>query len=493
MSSVAVEPISDSTPSGSVSASDAIIKVEGVSKVYHLWESPSARLKHAVIGSLADVVPGRAREVLRAKNARYRTDFCALHDFSLRVERGHSVGIIGKNGSGKSTLLQIIAGTLRPTFGTVSVRGRVAALLELGSGFNPDFSGEENVFLNATLLGMTKGEIDQRYDDILRFADIGNFITQPVRTYSSGMIVRLGFSVAAHANAEILIVDEALAVGDVFFQQKCYRRIREIIESGTTFLFVSHDFIAMQSICQTGVLLECGRKVFEGPADACAHRYMRETFAIPVPTRPQDTPDSAGKTERVTAEPGERQVKLDLTEPVGLEVRSVDERIAKAAAAIDLLPTARSRHGEKWMEFLAMSLTDLDGEPVMSVAMGDEVYLTMLVRVNRGIVNPEVVFRLIDRLGNLVFCTCNSSLRHDLGEFVAGSEFAVRFRTRLSVDVGHYTFTLETGKQADDRPNIGIYFEIVEGVGPIQVFDPRPDEVRPYYGMAQLPCEMEVF
>jgi hypothetical protein len=129
----------------------------------------------------------------------------------------------------------------------------------------------------------------------------------------------------------------------------------------------------------------------------------------------------------------------------------------------------------------------------MSVAMGDEVYLTLVVRVNRGIVNPEVAFRLIDRLGNLVFCTCNSSLRYDLGEFAAGSEFAIRFKTRLSVDVGYYTFTLETGKQADDRPNIGIYFEIVEGVGPIQVFDPHPDEVRPYYGMAQLPCEMEVF
>jgi lipopolysaccharide transport system ATP-binding protein len=484
MSSAAVEPISK--PSGSSSASEPLIEVEGVTKVYHLWESPAARLKHAVLGKMAEVMPSGLRGTLQKKIAGYRNDFCALRDFSLRVERGHSVGIIGKNGSGKSTLLQIIAGTLRPTSGRVTVRGRVAALLELGSGFNPDFSGEENVLLNATLLGMTKREIDQRYDEILRFADIGEFISQPVRTYSNGMVVRLAFSVAAHANAEILIVDEALAVGDVFFQQKCYRKVREIIESGTTFLFVSHDFIAMQSICQTGVLLEQGRKAFEGSAEACAHRYMRETFAMPVPGK--DEPN-----EPVSALPGERKVELDLSEPVGLNVRRPDQEIAKAVTSIDLLPTARSRHGEKWMEFLAMSLTDLEGEPVMSVAMGEEVYLTMLVRVNRGIVSPEVAFRLIDRLGNLVFCTCNSSLRHDLGEFVAGSEFAIRFKTRLSVDVGHYTFTLETGKQAEDRPNIGIYFEIVEGVGPIQVFDPRPDEVRPYYGMAQLPCEMEVF
>jgi hypothetical protein len=250
-------------------------------------------------------------------------------------------------------------------------------------------------------------------------------------------------------------------------------------------LFVSHDFIAMQSICQTGVLLEEGRKVFEGPADACAHRYMRETFAVPVPV-------TDGPTEATNGLPGERRVELDLSEPVGLDARRADEGIAKAVTSIDLLATARSRHGEKWMEFLAISLTDLEGEPVMSVAMGEEVYLTLLIRVNRGITNPEVAFRLIDRLGNLVFCTCNSSLRYDLGEFVAGSEFAIRFRTKLSVDVGHYTFTFETGKQAEDRPNIGVYFEIVEGVGPIQVFDPHPDEVRPYYGMAQLPCEMEV-
>jgi hypothetical protein len=215
---------------------------------------------------------------------------------------------------------------------------------------------------------------------------------------------------------------------------------------------------------------------------------MRETFAVPVPTQDKKNPVESG-----SAAVDDPKVKLDLSEPTGLDVRKADEGIAKAVLAIDLLPTARSRHGEKWMEFLGMSLTDLEGEPVVLVAMGDEVYLTLLVRVNRGIVNPEVVFRLIDRLGNLVFCTCNSSLRHDLGEFVAGSEFAIRFKTRLSVDVGHYTFTLEAGKQAENRPNIGIYFEIVEGVGPIQVFDPHPDEVRPYYGMAQLPCEMAVF
>jgi lipopolysaccharide transport system ATP-binding protein len=486
MSSAAVEPLTTVNPPRSAETLAPIIEVEGITKVYHLWESPAARLKHAVASRFATSLPAKARTILEAKIARYRNDFSALRDVSFRVERGESVGIIGKNGSGKSTLLQIIAGTLRPTFGRVSVRGRVAALLELGSGFNPEFSGEENVFLNATLLGMTKAEIDERYDEIVKFADIGEFIKQPVRTYSSGMTVRLAFSVAAHARAEILIVDEALAVGDVFFQQKCYRKIREIMDSGTTFLFVSHDFVAMQSICKTGILLENGYKAFEGPAEACAHRYMRDTFAVAVAS--QVEPAEPSSTPAVQSNPS-----LDLRQPVGAAIRRVNAKIAESIAAIDLLGTAGARHGEKWMEFVAVSLTDLSERPLMSAAIGQEVYLTMSVRVNRGIINPEVAFRLIDRLGNTVFCTCNSSLRHQLGEFIAGSEFAVRFKIRLSVDVGHYTFTLETGKQAEDRPNMGIYFEIVEGVGPIQVFDPHPDEVRPFYGMAELPCEMEVF
>jgi lipopolysaccharide transport system ATP-binding protein len=485
MSSAAVEHFSPVTHPKSAAVAPPIIEVEGVTKVYHLWESPLARLKVCVASQLASRLPAKARTALETKIAHHRHDFTALRDVSFRVERGESVGIIGKNGSGKSTLLQIIAGTLRPTSGRVTVRGRVAALLELGAGFNPEFSGEENVFLNAMLLGMSKAEIEERYDEILKFADIGEFIKQPVRTYSSGMTIRLAFSVAAHARAEIVIVDEALAVGDVFFQQKCYRKIREIIDSGTTFLFVSHDFVAMQSICRTGILLEDGSKAFEGPAAACAHRYMRDIYAVTVASLAEGS--AASSMPVIESKP-----RLDLRLPVDANVRRADDKIAESIMALDLLGTAGARHGEKWMEFIAVSLTDLSGGPLMSAAIGQEVYLNMFVRVNRGIVNPEVVLRLIDRLGNTVFCTCNSSLKQQLGEFVAGSEFAVRFKFRLSVDVGHYTFTLETGKQAEDRPNMGIYFEIVEGVGPIQVFDPQPREVRPFYGMAQLPCEMEL-
>jgi lipopolysaccharide transport system ATP-binding protein len=352
----------------------------------------------------------------------------------------------------------------------------VAALLELGSGFNPEFSGEENVHLNASLLGMTKREINQRYDAIVRFADIGDFISEPVKSYSSGMLVRLAFSVAVHADADILIVDEALAVGDVFFQQKCYRKIREIMDRGTTFLFVSHDYIALQNLCDHGIILERGVKAYEGPAEQCAHRYMRQVYAPNPELATQDAPT----------------VDLSVPKESTLRELTLTEVHFDGVRRADFLPSTKSRHGDKSLELIAASFTNRAGIPQQTIGRGDEGFLSLLIRVNRGIHNPEVAFRLIDRLGNTIFCTCNSSLQQPLGDFVQGDQFGVRFKVRLSVAPGPYTFTLELGKQAEDRPNIGIYFDVAEGVGPVQVFDPAPDEISPFYGMAQLPCEMEM-
>lgn len=460
-------------------AHDLIIEVSGVVKAYQRWHRPSSRLVYALFQQLARFAPGTLRGKLLAARTRYCQDFYALNGISFAVGRGKSLGIIGKNGSGKSTLLQIIAGTLRPTSGTVNVRGRVAALLELGSGFNPDFTGEENVRLNAALLGMTRKEIEERYPEIVRFADIGDFIGQPVKTYSSGMLVRLAFSVAVHADADILIVDEALAVGDVFFQQKCYRKIREIMERGVTFLFVSHDHVALQNLCDRGIILDHGRITFEGPAEQCAHKYMRQAYCLS-----DETQGDADTFQPV--------VDLSLPEPKhGREHRAVAGQKRATIRAGNILHTAKARHGEKRMEFQAAAFTDKAGRPLATIAMCDEGYLSLIVRINEGINDPEVALRLIDRLGNAVFCTCNSSLRQQFGELHAGDELGIRFKITFSVDPGHYTFTLETGKQASDRPNMGIYFDVVEGVGPIQVYDPAPEEVRPFYGIAQLPCEME--
>ncbi|HEY0790887.1 MAG TPA: ABC transporter ATP-binding protein [Chthoniobacterales bacterium] len=452
-----------------------VIEVAGLTKAYQRWHRPSGRLTFAILQQLAQWSPPKLRERLLARRHAYCEDFFALNGISFRVERGKSLGIIGKNGSGKSTLLQIIAGTLRPTSGTVEVRGRVAALLELGSGFNPDFTGEENVRLNAALLGMTRREIDAKYDEVVRFADIGDFVAQPVKTYSSGMLVRLAFSVAVHANADVLIVDEALAVGDVFFQQKCYRKIREIMERGVTFLFVSHDHVALQNLCEHGIILERGCIAYEGPAEQCAHRYMRQAYGLS------------------DEQPDESQPVVDLTppEPNQTSQNRAADREAAAVRAANILHTAKARQGGAEMEFLAAAFTDPAGHPLATVAMGNEGNLSMFLRFNQGIKNPEVAFRLIDRLGNTVFCTCNGSLGHHLGDFQAGEELLVRFKIRFSVAPGPYTFTLEAGKRPEDRPNMGVYFDVIEGVGPIQIYDPAPDAVRPFYGMAQLPCEME--
>jgi lipopolysaccharide transport system ATP-binding protein len=255
-------------------ASELLVEVRGVSKMYHLWESPRTRLFYG----LWSQVPSWAPECLikRAVDRKRKLghDFHALQDISFELRRGESVAIVGRNGSGKSTLLQIICGTLQPTVGTVTRNcQRIGALLELGSGFNPEFTGRENVYLNGAVLGLAKAEIDAKFDQILEFAEIGQFIDQPVKTYSSGMMVRLAFAVQVQLDPELLIVDEALAVGDVFFQQKCFAYMRRLKERGCSFLIVSHDVTAIQHFCDRGVVLVQGRKHFEGNSREAIREY----------------------------------------------------------------------------------------------------------------------------------------------------------------------------------------------------------------------------
>src|SRR5271170_3493027 len=216
-----------------MSDGDIAIRVSSLSKCYHIYDKPADRLKQTL---------------LRGRRQYYR-EFWALKDVSFEVRRGEAVGIIGRNGSGKSTLLQLITGTIKPTTGEIEANGRIAALLELGSGFNPDFTGRENVYLNGAILGLTKRQIDERFDQIVRFADIGPFIDQPVKTYSSGMVVRLAFSIAVHVDASILVVDEALSVGDVAFQFKCLHHLESLLERGVTILLVSHDVQLVKGYC----------------------------------------------------------------------------------------------------------------------------------------------------------------------------------------------------------------------------------------------------
>jgi lipopolysaccharide transport system ATP-binding protein len=248
-------------------SSNPAICVRGLSKCYEIYAQPQDRLKQSI--------HPRLQRLIGIPPRTYYREFWALRDVSFEVNKGEAVGIIGRNGAGKSTLLQIIAGTLTPTTGSVAVDGTVAALLELGSGFNPEFTGRENVCLSASMLGLSQEEIDERFGEIAAFADIGDFLEQPAKTYSSGMLMRLAFAVNTCINPEILIVDEALSVGDAPFQSKCFKRLRKLISDGTSILFVSHDISTVRSICSKALWVKNGRTELWGEAKFVAKEYER--------------------------------------------------------------------------------------------------------------------------------------------------------------------------------------------------------------------------
>ena len=250
-----------------MSSDDIAIRILDVSKHYFLYARSGDRLKQSLVPRLQRLA-GRPL-------AKYYRDFAALNGISFDVRRGETVGIIGRNGSGKSTLLQIICGTLPPTSGTVEIKGRIAALLELGAGFNPDFTGRENIFMNAAILGLSRSETEGRFDDIAGFADIGEFIEQPVKSYSSGMVVRLAFAVAVSVDPDILVVDEALAVGDEAFQRKCFTRIEEIQDKGGTILFVSHGAQTIVQLCNRAMIIDRGELILQGRPKMVVSQYQR--------------------------------------------------------------------------------------------------------------------------------------------------------------------------------------------------------------------------
>jgi lipopolysaccharide transport system ATP-binding protein len=252
-------------------SSTIAIKVQNLSKSYHIYDKPRDRLKQFVAPRLQKLVCQQPKQYFR--------EFWAVKDVSFEIKKGETVGIIGRNGSGKSTLLQMICGTLNPTHGSIETNGRIAALLELGSGFNPEFTGRENVYMNASVLGLSNKEIDERFDDIVAFAEIGDFIEQPVKTYSSGMMVRLAFAVAINVDPEILIVDEALSVGDELFQRKCFSRIEAIRANGATILFVSHSGSTIVELCNRALLMDAGEKLAVGMPKQIVDNYQKLLYA----------------------------------------------------------------------------------------------------------------------------------------------------------------------------------------------------------------------
>ena len=274
-------------------SSEISINVEHLSKCYHIYDQPRERLF----------------QMLMRGRKQYFREFWALRDVSLTVNRGETVGIIGRNGSGKSTLLQMICGTVSPTAGVVGTRGRVAALLELGAGFNAEFTGRENVFLNAAILGFSRSEMEDRMEGVLAFSELGEFLDQPVKTYSSGMYARLAFSIAIHVDPEVLIVDEALAVGDARFVAKCMRRIKEIKERGTSILFVSHDIGSVRTLCERAIWLDKGRLVEQGDVFPVTSRYTAFMFSD------EKSDDEAVRDEITAHDPASAATDVSLVVP----------------------------------------------------------------------------------------------------------------------------------------------------------------------------------
>ena len=443
---------------------DIAISVENVSKAYRIWNDPSARLKSPLVSACGRLFPlgSPTRRKCEAKAADYYHDFFALKGIEFQVRKGESVGIIGRNGSGKSTLLQIIAGTLQPTTGSVNVNGRVAALLELGSGFNPEFTGRENVYINAAVLGLTRAETDAKFDSIAAFADIGDFLDQPVKTYSSGMLVRLAFACAVSVEPDVLIVDEALSVGDVFFQQKCFKRIHEILERGTSLLLVSHDLAAVQNLCDRAVLLQRGNVAHIGPPEECSSRYYANN----------DTPIIVPTADNI---PGKR---------------FSTERIAKIRAD-SLLADARARHGDRSIELLGARICDTQSNTVRHASMGDRVSIEMVVRANRDVGRPGYGIHLFDRMNNLVYGAGTPQLQVATQPLRQGSEALVVLHIELSIHPGLYTFNLAVAEPDIDDPNIGTFLDVCEGLGPIEVAPPASG-AWPFYGIARLPMRIEV-
>jgi ABC-type polysaccharide/polyol phosphate transport system ATPase subunit len=378
-----------------------LIHVQNVSKLYRLYQRPADRLR--------ELLPGAER---------LHKDFWALKDVSFAVERGETLGLIGANGCGKSTLLQLVCGILQPTGGRVVTRGRIAALLELGAGFNPEFSGRENVYLNGEILGLSRGEIEEAMPAIAAFAEIGEFMDRPVREYSSGMYVRLAFATAIHVDPEILVVDEALAVGDAVFANRCTRKFQELRERKVTVLFVSHDLGLVKQLSDRAILLLDGRIAAEGSPSDVVNRYIGLVLAK----------------------------------------QQAHEREDRG-----LRPSFR--HGDGTSEILGVDILNARGEPVTAVAGGEPITVRVRSHFHRAKSDPMVGILIRTRIGMEVYGANTRTERVSLGDLQAGDELEVTFRLECWLTPQQYTLTVAT-QDADgsshDWLDDAVAFEVVD-------------------------------
>jgi len=345
------------------------VEFQGVSKSYAIYESPGDRLK----------------ELLSLHRLKRHRDFWALEEVSCEIKRGETFCIVGENGSGKSTLLQLVAGILQPTTGSVAVNGRVAALLELGAGFNPEFTGRDNVFLNGSILGLTTRQIEERYSEIASFAEIGDFIDQPVKTYSSGMVVRLAFAVAINVDPEILLVDEALAVGDIYFRQRCMRKVHELRQRGVTILFVSHAVSDIKAIGDRALWLDHGRMVEIGSPERVVSRYLAA----------MTEKDSAYRKKGARPRQAARQTPET-------------ERLPRDFPLVDKIPNVDHRFGDGRARILGIAVLDRDGQPLAMLESPSEIVVRISAQAADDLAAPIVGFMLRNQLG-MDFAGTNTS------------------------------------------------------------------------------------
>ncbi|MBD2109755.1 ABC transporter ATP-binding protein [Nodosilinea sp. FACHB-13] len=386
-------------------SSDLAISVNSLSKCYQIYEKPQDRLL----------------QMLSRSKKQYFKEFWALKDISFEIEKGETFGIVGRNGSGKSTLLQILAGTLAQTSGAVTVNGRIAALLELGSGFNPDFTGRENVFLNGSILGLTKQDIASRYDEIVEFADIGEFIDQPVKTYSSGMFVRLAFAVQAHIDASIVIIDEALAVGDVFFRQKCYSRLEQLRNSGAAVLIVSHSLPDIEQYCTRAILLDHGNQEFIGSSSEAVKKYYLLNQS----------------TRQYWSEKHSVELSENHHQPFDLQEFSVPPR----ELFLDL--SGKNQVNQGGAICTGIILCDNKNQPCYSFRQGDEAIFYYEFELLTAVEIPICGVVLKNDRGIIVHGKNSWQVNHDLPKaIVTGSRILSQHKITLNLQPGEYTFEI---------------------------------------------------
>lgn len=421
-------------------AGEPIIRFRNVAKSYAIYDSPGHRLQ----------------ELLTLNRIKRHRDFWALENVTFDVHRGETFCVVGENGSGKSTMLQLIAGIMKPTLGEVEVKGRVAALLELGSGFNPEFSGRDNVYLNGAILGFSAAEMDRLYDRIIQFAEIGDFIDQPVKTYSSGMVVRLAFAVAIHVSPDILLVDEALAVGDIYFRQRCMRKVHELRAAGVTILFVSHAIGDVKAIGDRVLWLDFGRVRELGATDQVVSRYL------------------AAMTAKDSAFVEQHPPPADAAD------------VPDAPEYVDGIPNVDFRHGDGRAEVTGIAVLDEHGSPVRLLTPSSKIVVRISIRAKEELPLPTVGFLLRNHLG-MDFAGANTlNEGHQLPPMRPGQRLTVDFHLDLpALYPSEFSFSPAVANGTLESPNVCDWIDnaitLQMGHGEMKV-----------YGYMRVPCRVEV-